>query len=52
MSLGISEVSIRNHVFAWMLMAGLLIFGAIGFSRMGVSQLPDADFRQSVLMSR
>lgn len=40
----LSDVSIRNPVFAWMLMAGLIIFGAICFSRMGVSQLPDADF--------
>lgn len=42
--MAISDVSIRNPVFAWMLMAGLIIFGAIGFSRMGVSQLPDVDF--------
>ncbi len=42
--MAISDVSIRNPVFAWMLMAALIIFGAIGFSRMGVSQLPDADF--------
>ena len=40
----LSEISIRNHVFAWMLMAGLLIFGGICFDRMGVSQLPDVDF--------
>lgn len=40
----LSEISIRNHVFAWMLMAALLIFGGIAFSRMGVSQLPDVDF--------
>lgn len=40
----LSEISIRNHVFAWMLMAALLIFGAISFQRMGVSQLPDVDF--------
>lgn len=40
----ISDVSIRNPVFAWMLMAALIIFGAISFSRMGVSQLPDVDF--------
>jgi len=40
----ISDVSIRNPVFAWMLMAGLMIFGAISFSRMGLSQLPDVDF--------
>lgn len=42
--MNISEVSIRNHVFAWMLMAALLIFGGISFSRMGVSNLPDVDF--------
>ncbi len=40
----ISDVSIRNPVFAWMLMAALIVFGAIGFSRLGVSQLPDVDF--------
>ena len=27
-----------------MLMAGLIVFGAVGFSRMGVSQMPDVDF--------
>jgi multidrug efflux pump len=40
----VSDVSIRNPVFAWMLMAALIIFGYISFSRMGVSQLPDVDF--------
>ncbi|MBS1983319.1 MAG: efflux RND transporter permease subunit [Bdellovibrionales bacterium] len=40
----LSEVSIRKPVFAWMLMAGLIVFGAISFTRMGVSQLPDVDF--------
>ena len=40
----ISEISIRNHVFAWMLMAGLLIFGGLAFARMGVSQLPNVDY--------
>lgn len=40
----ISEVSIRRPVFAWMLMIGLIVIGAISFSRMGVSQLPDVDF--------
>ncbi|MNK06221.1 Multidrug resistance protein MdtC [compost metagenome] len=40
----LSDTSIRNPVFAWMLMAALIIFGTIGFSRMGVSQLPDVDF--------
>jgi HAE1 family hydrophobic/amphiphilic exporter-1 len=40
----LSEISIKNHVFAWMLMLGLLVFGALAFQRMGVSQLPDVDF--------
>jgi hydrophobe/amphiphile efflux-1 (HAE1) family protein len=39
-----SETSIKNPVFAWMLMAGLIIFGAISFNRMGISQLPDVDY--------
>ena len=39
----ISEISIKNHVFAWMLMGALIIFGGICFTRMGVSQLPNVD---------
>ena len=40
----LSELSIRRPVFAWMLFGATLLFGYIGFSRMGVSQLPDVDF--------
>jgi hydrophobe/amphiphile efflux-1 (HAE1) family protein len=40
----LSDVSIKNPVFAWMLMAGLLVFGAISYLLMGISQLPDVDF--------
>ena len=40
----LSDLSIKNPVFAWMLMAGLIIFGGISFHRMGVSQMPDVDF--------
>lgn len=42
--MSLSDLSIRNPVFAWMLMLGLMVFGWIGFHRMGVSQLPDIDF--------
>ncbi|MDE2141605.1 MAG: efflux RND transporter permease subunit [Elusimicrobia bacterium] len=42
--MSLSDLSIRNPVFAWMLMLGLMVFGWIGFHRMGVSQLPDVDF--------
>jgi HAE1 family hydrophobic/amphiphilic exporter-1 len=40
----LSDISIKKPVFAWMLMAGLLVFGAISYSFMGISQLPDVDF--------
>jgi len=39
----ISDYSIKKPVFAWMLMIGLMVFGAISFMRLGVSQLPDVD---------
>ena len=42
--MNLPEISIRRPVFAWMLMAALIIFGLIGGSRMGISQLPDVDF--------
>jgi hydrophobe/amphiphile efflux-1 (HAE1) family protein len=42
--MNISEISIRRPVFAWMLMAGLIVFGGICFMRMGISQLPDVDY--------
>lgn len=42
----ITDAAIRKPVFAWMLMAGLIVFGAIGFRRLGVSQMPDVDFPQ------
>ncbi|MGF1679071.1 MAG: efflux RND transporter permease subunit [Candidatus Methylacidiphilales bacterium] len=38
------EFSIRRPVFAWMLMSGLIIFGAISLMRLGISQMPDVDF--------
>jgi len=40
----LAEISIKNPVFAWMLMVGLILFGAISFSRMGISEMPDVDF--------
>jgi hydrophobe/amphiphile efflux-1 (HAE1) family protein len=42
--MSLPEIAIRRPVFAWMLMAALMIFGGISFSKMGVSQLPDVDF--------
>jgi hydrophobe/amphiphile efflux-1 (HAE1) family protein len=38
----LSDISIRRPVFAWMLMGALMLFGAICFFHLGVSQLPEA----------
>jgi HAE1 family hydrophobic/amphiphilic exporter-1 len=40
----LSDLSIKNPVFAWMLMIGMILFGTIGFFSIGRSQLPDVDF--------
>src|SRR5580765_6265795 len=40
----LSDISIKNPVFAWMIMIGLIVFGIIGFFQIGKSQLPDVDF--------
>lgn len=40
----LSDISIKNPVMAWMLMSFLMVFGAISFSRLGISQFPDVDF--------
>src|SRR3984957_2147455 len=40
----LSDLSIKKPVFAWMLMAGILVFGIISYLSMGISQLPDVDF--------
>ncbi len=42
--MNISEVSIKNPVFAWMLMFGLMIFGFLSFRTLGVGFMPDVDF--------
>src|SRR3990172_6215254 len=40
----LSEFSIKRPVTVFMLMAALLIFGAIGFLRLGVDQFPKVEF--------
>ena len=42
--MSLSDISIRRPVFAWMVMAALMLFGLISYNRMGVSQLPNVDF--------
>ena len=40
----LSELSIRRHVFAFMLSAVLVLFGWISYQRMGVDKLPYIEF--------
>lgn len=42
--MSLSDISIRKPVFAWMLMAAMIIFGYFSMTKMGVSQMPDVDF--------
>lgn len=42
--MSLSEISIKNPVFAWMLMIGLMVFGVLGCNGMGIGQMPDVDF--------
>lgn len=42
--MSITDVSIKNPVFAWMLMACTMLFGVVALTRIGVSQFPDVDY--------
>ena len=42
----LSDLSIKRPVMAWMLMFGLIVFGAVSLGRLGVSYMPDIDFPQ------
>lgn len=41
--MNLTEVCLKNQVFAWMIMCGTVLFGAIAVTRIGVSQFPDVD---------
>lgn len=42
--MNLSDLSIRNPVFAVMLSAAMIVFGYLGYKDMGVSQFPEIDF--------
>ncbi len=42
--MSLSSLSIRRPVFAWILMFGLIFFGAISFRTIGINDNPDVDF--------
>ena len=42
--MSLSEISIKNPVFAWMLMVAMLLFGILGFNQLGINENPDVDY--------
>src|SRR5262245_52929855 len=42
--MSLSDISIKNPVFAVMLSAAMVIFGYLGYKDLGVSQFPEIDF--------
>lgn len=45
----LSDVSVRRPVFTWMVALALLVFGTLGYTRLGVDQYPDMEFPQAVV---
>ena len=39
-----SEISIQRPVFTWMMTLGLIVFGVLGYQRLGVDQYPTMEF--------
>jgi len=40
----LSDVAIQRPILTWMMMLALIVFGMIGFARLGVDQFPDLEF--------
>ncbi|MBX7148848.1 efflux RND transporter permease subunit [bacterium] len=40
----ISEISINKPVMSWMIVVGLILFGLVSLTSIGVSEMPDVDF--------
>lgn len=40
----LSDFSIQRPVFAWILMFGLIFFGALSFTKMGINENPDVEY--------
>ncbi len=40
----LSDVAIQRPILTWMMMLALVVFGWIGFTRLGIDQFPDLEF--------
>lgn len=45
----LSDISVHRPVFIWMIVLALLVFGTLGYARLGVDQYPDMEFPQAVV---
>ena len=48
----LSDLSIQRPVFTWVMMFGLVLFGILGYMRLGVDQFPEMDFPMVVVTAR
>ena len=42
----LSDLSIERPVLTWVMILALLVFGVIGYTRLGIDQFPDMEFPQ------
>ena len=49
--MSLSDISIQRPVFTWVLMFGLILFGVLGYTRLGVDQFPDMEFPMVAVMA-
>lgn len=47
--MNLSDVSIRRPVLTWMMALALLVFGWLGYTRLGVDQYPKMEFPQAIV---
>ena len=43
-SVTLSELSVRRPILTWMMTLALIVFGVLGYERLGVDQFPEMDF--------
>ncbi|MBM4337555.1 MAG: efflux RND transporter permease subunit, partial [Deltaproteobacteria bacterium] len=42
--MSLSDLSIQRPILTWMMMLALVVFGVLGFQRLGVDQFPNMEF--------
>ena len=40
----LSDICIERPIFTWMMILALIVFGVLGYNRLGVDQFPNMDF--------